>query len=349
LAKEIILLVVIAVGSISILLVLLAYLVVRKLLENSRRQQINEWKENTAQDVFLFLQDKSHELSFSADSNIEREALEELLTKYTDILEGDQEKESLRILAAANLTDYYRKNLNARKWSTRMNTLYHIENFHLLELKEELIRLAKNGAKQSKEEKIQIYRILASFQYTGIFMLINQQEYLAEKDYRSILTRLESHIFDEMIEQFEDCVEELKLAILDVMGVKKDLEHIYFLEKIFQTYEGELRLRALKAISNIGIVPNIDKYLPLCQSSVWQERMMAARLMGFIKQETALNLLKELLQDQSWFVRSQAAESIMKFKEGTKVLEDVLQHSKDAFARDMAWEWVNKGIIKGAN
>lgn len=348
-AKEIILLVVVAVGSISILLVLLAYLVFRKIMENKRRQQINNLKENTAQDVFLFLQDRTRELSFSVDSNIEREALEELLTKYTVILEGEQERESLRILAAANLTDYYRKNLNARKWSTRMNTLYHIESFHLLELKEELIRLAKNGTKQSKEEKIQIYRILASFQYRGIFMLINQQEYLAEKDYRSILTRLESHTFDDIIEQFNECVEELKLAILDVIGVKKDLEHIYFLENVFQKYEGELRLRALKAISKIGIVPNIESYLSLCQSSVWQERMMAARLLGFIREETALNLLKELLHDQSWFVRSQAAESIMKFKDGTKVLEEVLQHSKDAFARDMAWEWVNKGIIKGVN
>ena len=348
-AKEIILLVFIAVGSISILLLLLAYLVVRKLLENSRRQQISDLKENIAQDVFLFLQNRSHELSFTADSNMEKVALEELLTKYSDILEGDQERQSLRILAAANLTDYYQKNLNARKWSTRMNTLYHIESFYLLELKEDLIRLTENRTKQSKEEKIQIYRILASFQYTDIFMLINHQEYLAEKDYRSILTRLESNIFDDMIERFDECVEELKLAILDVLGVKKDLAHIHFLEGVFHNYEGELRLRSLKAISNIGIVPNIDNYLPLCQSSVWQERMMAARLLGFIKQETALNLLKELLHDQSWFVRSQAAESIMKYKAGTKVLEDVLQNSKDAFARDMAWEWVNKGIIKGAN
>ncbi|MDL0436848.1 HEAT repeat domain-containing protein [Niallia sp. SS-2023] len=348
-AKEIMLLVVVAVGSISILLILLAYLIARKLLENNRRQQINDLKEKIAQDVFLFLQDRSYELSFSADSNIEKEALEELLTKYSDILEGDQERQSLRILAAANLTGYYRKNVNARKWSTRMNTLYHIESFQLVELKEELIKLAEQEKKRSKEEKIQIYRILASFQYTDIFMLINKQEYLAEKDYRSILTRLEAPIFEEMIARFDECVEELKLAILDVMGVKKDLEHITFLENVFQTYEGELRLRSLKAISNIGIVSNIDNYFPLCQSSVWQERMMAARLLGFAKQETALKLLKELLHDQSWFVRSQAAESIMKYKDGTKVLEEVLQHSKDAFARDMAWEWVNKGILKGAN
>ncbi|MDK8643051.1 HEAT repeat domain-containing protein [Niallia taxi] len=348
-AKEIILLAAVAAGSILILLVLLAYLVIRKVLENSRRKQINEIKENIAQDVFLTLQDKRNEFVFTAESLLEKKALEELLTKYTEVLEGKQEKESLRMLAAANLTDYYRKNVTARKWSTRMNTLYHIESFQLEMLKDELIHLAEADSKRSKEEKIQIYRILASFQYEGIFSLINKQEYLAEKDYRSILTRLDKDIFASMLERFEECVGELKLAILDIMGVRKELEYIRFLEDVFNSYEGELRLRALKAISNIGFVPSIDNYLPLCQSDVWQERMMAARLLGFVKGDTALLLLKKLLHDRSWWVRSQAAESIMKFKTGMVVLEDVLQHSTDPFARDMAWEWINKGQIKGAN
>jgi len=72
--------------------------------------------------------------------------------------------------------------------------------------------------------------------------------------------------------------------------------------------------------------------------------MLAARLAGVMKSEETIDQLVELLQDSSWWVRSQAGQSITMFPQGKKILEDVMNSSNDSFARDMAWEWINKGV-----
>lgn len=328
---------------IAILFVLLGYLVIRKRNENKRNEQVEMEKQILQQDIYLFIQDEHHPMPVSPLSKIQTIAMEDLLTQFIEIMEGEKERKALRKLAYIYLKDFYTKNLHSRKWSIRMNTLYNMEKFHMTELKTELLLLIQEKKKQTKAEKVQIYRILASFQYDDIFSLINQPQMLGEKDYRSILTRMESNNFVRIVLLFEDCVEELQLAMLDVIGIKKDLDYIPFLEDTFQKQEGEVRLRALKALTSIGIVQNIARYIPLYQSEVWQERMMIARLLGFYKEEKNLLLLKELLHDSIWWVRSQSAESITKYKQGKQLLEMVIKTSDDAFARDMALEWMNKG------
>lgn len=328
---------------VAVLFVLLGYLVTRKRKENKRNEQVEKEKQILQQDIYLFIQNENHPMPVSPLSKTQTIAMEDLLTRFIEIMEGEKERSALRKLAYVYLKDFYTKNLHSRKWSIRMNTLYNMEKFHMVELKNELLLLIQKKNKQTKDEKVQIYRILATFQYDDLFSLINQPQMLGEKDYRSILTRMESNSFVRIVLLFEDCIEELQLAMLDVLGIKKDLDYIPFLEDVFQKHEGEIRLRALKALTSIGIVRNMENYIPLYQSEVWQERMMIARLLGFYKEESNLWILRELLHDSIWWVRSQSAESITKYKNGKELFELVIQTSDDAFARDMALEWMNKG------
>lgn len=172
---------------------------------------------------------------------------------------------------------------------------------------------------------------------------MDEDKSLSEKNYRSILLRLKPEMFEEFIRPFYYCREELQLAILDVISMKKEVDYLVFLESIFEKYDGEIKLRALKAISSIGYVRNIEEYLFLTKSKKWQERMMVAKLLGSYE-EQHLYLLITLLHDSSWWVRSQAAESIINFKKGRAILLEIIKHSKDTFAQDMAREWLNKGV-----
>ncbi|WP_400246240.1 HEAT repeat domain-containing protein [Niallia sp. JL1B1071] len=340
--QEIKVLQIVSIILIVLLVCLLVYLIIRKTVENRQNKKVIDKKKKLIGTVFEHLRDGKEIPKNIMQTRIDKQALEEVLTDFSERMEGEQEEKRLHELAAFYLRDSYVKELKARNWSSRMNVLYKIEDFHLHEMERHVISRLYNKNCTS-DEKIQIYRILAAFQYEKIWSIINEDMELSEKNYRSILLRIKSAIFEEFIRPFYYCREELQLAILDVISMKRKVEYLVFLESVFEKYDGEIKLRALKAISSIGYVKNIEDYLFLAKSKVWEKRMMIAKLLGS-SEEKYLPLLIMLLHDSSWWVRSQAAESIMSFKKGRVILLEIVKLSKDKFAQDMAREWLNKGV-----
>lgn len=340
--QEIKLLQIVSTTLVVLLICLLIYLIIRKAVENRQLERVKGRKKQLVLSVFEYLRD-GKEISETVNrSRIDKQAIEQVLTDFAERIEGEQEEERLHELAVFYLKANYVKEMKARNWSKRMNVLYKIEDFHMREMERNVINHLQNR-KCTVEEKIQIYRILAVFQYEKIWTMMDEDKSLSEKNYRSILLRLKPEMFEEFIRPFYYCREELQLAILDVISMKKEIDYLVFLESIFEKYDGEIKLRALKAISSIGYVRNIEEYLFLTKSKKWQERMMIAKLLGSYE-EQHLYLLITLLHDSSWWVRSQAAESIISFKKGRAILLEIIKHSKDTFAQDMAREWLNKGV-----
>lgn len=328
----------------SVLLTLLFYLIVRKAIENRRQSEIEKIKEKMNPLLYTYLAEGNISRGLQPDSLVKEKALEELLNHYADVLEGAVEKQNLSILAELHLTDYYKRSLKSFRWSRRMNALYHIEDFKMKTLQNNILPIVESS-KSTKEEVVLSLRILASFQFQKIpFFLVEKWSSLSEYDYRTILYRLDSPRLEPFILQFNQCSEQLKYALIEVISLKKELRYIRFLETIFIMSESEVRLRALKAISSIGNVSKIDPYLSLVHSAIWQERMMAAKLYGNIKDRELLPHLKTMLSDPNWWVRFQAGQSIMMFPDGKKILYTIYQTTDDLFARDMAWEWMNKGV-----
>lgn len=64
----------------------------------------------------------------------------------------------------------------------------------------------------------------------------------------------------------------------------------------------------------------------------------------FTKGKSAIPRLIELMHDRTWWVRSQATQAIIQFTNGKEILRTILESSKDTFAKDMAWEWLHKGV-----
>jgi HEAT repeats len=326
------------------LIILLMYLVARKTKDINKRRKIDSYKNKIDSTLFSLLTEGGDHEVISNVNEIEKMAIEELLSKYVKTLEGKEEKERISELATYWLSEYYRKRLRSKRWSQRMNALYHIEDFHITVLLEEVLKLT-HKKRLTHEEMIHILRILASFQYNGFYELITSQyNHLSEFEYRGILLRLEQEQFHRFVIKFDSCSASLQTALFDVIALKKEIGYLTFSENVFFEKEGEVKLRALKALAEIGFVRSIGPYLELLNSSVWQERMVAAKLMGNIKEEKSIPGLIELLHDSSWWVRSQAGQSIMQFPNGKDILKSVLVTSKDAYAKDMAWDWLHKGV-----
>jgi hypothetical protein len=340
--QEILFLSIITLSLMCLLFLLLLYLIIRKAKEIKKRREIESYKNRINTQIFSIIAEGKRYRGIGCETAIKQKAMEELLSRYVKILEGEEEKKRLWDLASHCLQGYYRKRLKSKKWSHRMNALYHIEDFHMIKLLDEVVILSKKK-NITHQENIHVLRILATFQYNGLKEVLHYHD-LSEYEYRSIFMRLNHDLFDQFVLSFHKSTPPLQYAILDVISLKKALEYRFFTENIFITYKGEVRLRALKALAEIGYVSNIEPYLQLLYSSSWQERMVAAKLIGSIKEQKGIPRLIELLHDQIWWVRSQAGQSISKFPNGKAILQSVLETSKDAFARDMAWDWLHKGV-----
>jgi hypothetical protein len=328
----------------TLLVVLLIYLLFRKTIENRQRQKVGRFKSKMNDKMLHSILTGDFVRSLQADSNVKKIAMEELLSHYAEVLEGAEEKNNLIRLAENRLLEHYRKSLKSMKWSTRMNALFHVEAFGIAGLKEDIVNML-NRRRVTKEEKIRALAILSQFQAEQMFELLTRDyNDLSHLEYRNILSRLEGKGFDLFILGYHSCQVQLKFAILDIVSLKKDLSYLNFTETVFSFSSGEEKVRSLKALVSIGHVRKLDKVLALFHSVNWEERMLAGRLAGVMKVESALPDLVQLLQDPSWWVRTQAGQSIMMFPQGKKLLQDVVTSSDDSFARDMAWEWINKGV-----
>ncbi|MFE8703120.1 HEAT repeat domain-containing protein [Cytobacillus sp. FJAT-54145] len=335
-----------ATGFIIILLfIILTYLVIRKTIENRQEKKIGQYKQKYNSLLFSSVYEGQLTRQITVDSLLKIKAVEDLIKSYSDVLEGESEKSNLTKLAELYLGDYYKKSLRSRRWSIRMNALYHIEDFRMENLEQEVVEMGKNK-RITKDELVIILRILSIFQYKGLHKLINQNaSQLSEFEYRSFLMKLNVDEFDQFVLSFYKSSEDLQVAILEVIRMKNELNYVPFVESVFHNSTGELRLRALKTLAGIGYVKEYQKYIPLCKAEKWQERMLAAKLFGTLKEQDTVSCLIDLLHDRIWWVRSQAAQSLMLYPNGREILQHVLTTTEDSFARDMAWEWINKGEI----
>jgi hypothetical protein len=343
LEKEILYLSIATALIIVILSIILTYLIVRKAIEIRHNSKIEAYKNQYREHIFTFLMNGEFSDRFISNTIEKKLALEDLLSRYSEVLEGENEKKNLYILAELYLAEYYKNLLKSRKWSKRMNGLFRIEDFHIRSL-ELLVKDLVNRKKLTKSEQVLGLRILALFEDETLYdKLITNHSTLSEFDYRSILYKANETLIERFVLGFYQCQPALQYAILDILALKNELKYASFLETVYKSNSGEIRLRALKALASIGFVKNLNEFLPLCQSGKWQERMMLAKLLGAIGEVEGLKCLEELLHDSTWWVRSQAAQSMKNYPNGTSLLKMVYETSKDPYAKDMAREWMNKG------
>ncbi|PLS18133.1 hypothetical protein CVD28_07495 [Bacillus sp. M6-12] len=342
--NELLLLSALTLALVGLISILFLYLVTRKLAENHKRKKIEHWKSRFQAPVLSYLFDGTLLREMTVNTDEKRIAIEELLSGLADVLEDEKGNARLNAYADKHLKTYYRKQLSSRKWSRRMNAMYHIEKIRLTSLSGDLERLFLRK-RSSKEERVQCLRVLALFQHKKVLDYLIEIAYLlSETEIRQIIQRYDQPLFDQAILSFHNADVKMQNVLLDVIALQKQFKYKTFVESVYELYSGELRIRALKAISELGYIEDINKYIGLAESGKWEERMLAAKLIGIFKDSDYTPCLIKLLRDNNWWVRSKAAEALMNLRGGRRVLEEVYKNDHDRFAREMAWEWLNKGV-----
>nr|WP_139189521.1 HEAT repeat domain-containing protein [Evansella caseinilytica] len=335
-------------GSLCLLLVSYAYLIFQKIMYNRYQKRKEDWKKRLRRVVRQCLEADCPE-SFPYNERISLHAAEDILLQYITVLKGKEMRAKIQTVAWQLLHEHYSKCLKSSRRAARLNALYHIDTFRFDQFKPALVALV-NKPRTTKEEKFLIYRILASFQYPGLHQLLcEMQEPLPDFLCKDIIRRLNPQSLNKYLHCFFSCPPAIQRSIVDVLGNKRDIRSMEFIEDLLTEDDHELRIRALKALSSIGFIKDEATLLDLRRSPHWQEKMMVAKLFGVLKKETFIAPLKELLADEAWWVRTTAAQAIAQYPQGVQVLQEIADDTRndaDPFAKDMAREWVARSFEK---
>ncbi|MFT0139710.1 HEAT repeat domain-containing protein [Alcanivoracaceae bacterium MT1] len=321
------------------LIVLIIYLSLKRRQEVVHSRKQNEFISNSKDDWYRFLIEGFEvKPSMIPEKTVDYVAAEQVLLTYKQNVYSRFTEENIRTYAETYLQSIYRKQLLSKNWSKRINALYRVLDFQMVCLKEELFRIL-NSDTLTKEEYIQICKILSKFQDPELIKQLNRPIFiLGEYEYRKLVHELEEKQMDLLIEEFDQLTNNLQYAIIDWIEQHYAIHRYRLLEKLVVDEREEIRLRALKAMKEIGYVPNVNLIKQLVESEVWEERLMAAKLLMIVEKDVATPLLTILIEDPVWWVRNEAAGSIIKSQNGPNTLRFIIGKSSDPFAIDIATE-----------
>ncbi|WP_298466901.1 HEAT repeat domain-containing protein [uncultured Psychrobacillus sp.] len=269
--------------------------------------------------------------------------IEVIFSTYLKNLSNESIQEKISQFSNEYLKDFYLKLLQSKSWSKRMNAMFHIEDFKIDSLEKDCEKLGKKRI--SREEYFQLLKIYSLFNknlFLQHILISNVQ--LSEYEYKKLLLNLPAELLDTLTDKITDLPKTCRYALIDTLGLKRDIEYLPHLEVQLQQEDIEIRIKSLRAIYEIGFINNPENYLAFVKSPVWEERLMVAKLFQLLPLSYTLPHLEILLEDESWWVRSQAAKTMMRDKSGRTSLEEYIEHSSDRYAIDMANEALGKGL-----
>lgn len=325
-----------------LLLSLFLYLMLKKYLNNKSSQKVNRIKEQARLEMFHYLQTGdtgSLEFEPSEEKFI---ALIELLSEYAHVLESPEVRERIRQFAKQHLTSFIRKELKQKRWSLRMNALYSIEDFHQDQFLADLHVLYRKK-KTNHAEKAQIIKLFAMFNDPNLLRYIRETyQGLSDFSLLSIFSEMDHAKLDELLMDFQSMPKRIQYLLIDTIGKNQLMEYLPLLHQLLKQEDHEVTIRTLKAFALSGFPIEESLLAPFFESELGQIRMMAVRVAGVQRLEHVKGILISLLSDPIYNVRAEAAKALLRFKDGEDILQTVIKQSKDAFAKDMAREWLEK-------
>lgn len=339
-----------------LILMIYVYLIWRKFRKIQYQNRKKAWIEQHMEEIEMYFIAGEGASSFIPSKNFQFEALEDFSSDYLSNFKTEAQFNPMKTFVEQYFVPRYRKRLFHSRWSVRMNTLYFVDLFKIELMQDDLLKRLKSQ-KCSSEERYQIYLILADFEYDYLQDLIKDSKGLPPFLLKEMLSRLIiPNNFESYVQNFYDFPYEWRLSTLDVFGDKnlRSLKLQELLETLLNANEREMRVRAAKTIASLEYISSPDVIIRILdenfQKKEWQapqsmsERMMLARLMGSIREERFLPYLKLLISDKGYIVRSEAAKSLRKYKNGREMLLSIIAEHPDNYARNIAKEWLERSM-----
>ncbi|WP_308636235.1 HEAT repeat domain-containing protein [Paenibacillus silvisoli] len=318
---------------------MLVYISFMKAKEQRLKAFMKRYTTEKAPMMYAYLTEGIRTRALLPISRASFQATEQLLSDFLLNIQGEDVMARAKQFAEARFTRTYRKQLRSRKWSIRMNALYHASLFGMESLLDDMLWL-RSDPRCTPEEYVQICKILIQVRHPdAIAAVLGMPASVADFDYRQLIAMMSDEQLATLLDYFDRLPDVLQYCLIDMISIMNKYGHLDFLERhLFNTeYEHkELRIKLLKAIAQLGYTEQPERYVPFAESESWEERAQAAKLFGALKRPELVAPLSRLVQDSAWWVRYQAAQALLGMKEGKQVLKHIAEFDDDRFARDMA-------------
>lgn len=286
------------------------YLIWSRTGEVSHQRKTEEYvKENQDAWYHYLINDKPFSKALIPKDKYELYGVEQIFLSYIKNTSDSAILEKIRRFSNESMKTHYEKLLNSRKWSIRMNALYRILDFHIDSLIDQCIQL--ESKKLSSDEQFQLLKIYLIFK-PDLFLseFLENPPSFSEYECKKLFKNADNSVVEQLIKDFSSLSTASKYALISVLGMKRDVHFVPFLENLLKEEDSELRIRSLKAIHEIGMINQPEPYIPFISSEIWEERLMAAKVLGNLPLHDSVPYLEELLADDEWWVRHQAAKTI---------------------------------------
>lgn len=293
---------------ILLLAVLLAYLFAARVAEEKKSRIAEAYLERNTKQWYRVLRGQEKVTEEMIPKNgAELLSVEEIFRSYLTNVSDTSSRQQISWFADAELAPLYRKKLRSRNWSERMNALYRIEDFGMESLLGSVRQLEQK--KISPDEWFQVLLIELRFRPEGwLDRLAGNLDSLSEYESRQLFYLMPDFVLNEAIERFEELEVALKQGLIEVLGMHQDINRLPFLEGLLDSPDDEIRIRSLRAIDMLGI-STPDRIVERAISSpIWQERLMAARMLHRLPEEEAAYYASGLSDDASWLVREEVRD-----------------------------------------
>jgi HEAT repeat protein len=143
---------------------------------------------------------------------------------------------------------------------------------------------------------------------------------------------------------------DLRLVHVAVAGLSHHLDEelAHFLRKLQRSEEKELRIKATKLFlqTNLWVTP--AQVESLMADDDWEIRAITAKAIGRWREEAYLSLLVQVMEDSNWWVRRNAARSLLSFGEaGFRALCEIAVHSRKEESVDLAMQTIQEALRYG--
>lgn len=308
-----------------ILLCIYFYMIYRKNLKKSSFNKINHYIQQNDRDWYNYLVLNKPLRNHSTTKN-ELAAIDTIFVSYVTSMNKEEILERASTYAALNMKNYYTKQLTSRDEADRLHALQRTLILDLEFLVPLIERRLKDNRTGSMEEYLLMLKVAAKYN-RNLFLAHMYKPRLTfnDNEYHLLLSNIEDSYSDYFKDHFEELPMQLKLAFLEYSCLNRDLgpSYLSLFEQLLTSECGGIRLRALRAISSYGEISHVKHYEEFVDSTHWEERLVLAEILRFVKEDDSYTYLKKLMLDPNSNVRKQAALSLMGLPDGQAILQQV--------------------------
>ena len=306
-----------------ILLCIYFFAIYRKNRKKHSFNKINNYIQQNERDWYNYLVLNKPLRNHSTTKN-EMAAIDTIFVSYVTSMNKEEILERASTYAALNMKNYYVKQLTSRDEAVRLHALQRTLILDLEFLVPLIERRLKENRTGSMEEYLVMLKVAAKYN-RNLFLAHMYKPRLTfyDNEYHLLLSNIEDSYCDYFKDHFEELPIQLKLAFLEFSCLNRNLDSSYLslFEQLLTSECAGIRLRALRAISSYGEISHVKHYEEFVHSTHWEERLLLAEILRFVKEDDSYTYLKKLMLDPNSNVRKQAALSLMGLPDGQAILQ----------------------------